>query len=118
MAAPKTKTPEPAPAAAPQPKPATTPVPDKDKPVAYPLKGEVAAVTPTVLTIKGGAGKPDRVYTITPETKIVNGEKPATIADVKVGQNVGGRLEKSANGKDKVLKINIGVKQPDKAKGK
>ncbi len=81
------------------------------KPVAYPLVGTVVAISASELTIKGGEGKKDRVYTMTPQTVIVNGDKAATLADVKVGQKVGGRLEKAATGHDKVLKLNIGVKQ-------
>ncbi len=102
-----------APPTAPAP-PAAPGVPAKK--VAYPLTGKVVSITATLLTIKGGEGKPDRTYAMTPQTVIVNGKTPATLADVKVGQIVGGRLEKAAAGDDQVLKINIGVKQDaDKA---
>ena len=97
--------------------PKTTPpvAPNKAaKMVAYPLTGTVVAISETELTIKGGEGKPDRVYVMTPQTVIVNGDKTAMVADVKVGQKVGGRLEKAASGKDTVLKLNIGVKQEPK----
>lgn len=91
--------------------------PDKAaKMVAYPLTGTVVAISATELTIKGGEGKPDRVYAMTPQTLIVNGDKPATLAEVKVGQKVGGRLEKAASGNDKVLKLNLGVKQEPQPK--
>jgi len=92
-----------------------------DKPVkavAYPLTGTVVAISATALTIKGGEGKPDRVYAMTPQTVIVNGDQPATVADVKVGQKIGGRLEKAVSGNDQVLKLNIGVKQGAGAKPK
>ncbi len=88
------------------------------KAVAYPLTGTVLAISATELTIKGGDGKPDRVFAMTPQTVIVNGDKPATVADVKVGQKVGGRLEKAPTGSDRVLKLNIGVKQESKPKTK
>jgi hypothetical protein len=88
------------------------------KVVAYPLTGTVVAITTTELTIKGGEGKADRVYAMTPETVVVNGDKPAKAAEIKVGQKVGGRLEKSAVGHDKVLKLNIGVKQEPSPKVK
>ena len=88
--------------------------------VAYPLTGTVVAITATDLTIKGGEGKPDRVYAMTPQTVIVNGDKPAKLDEVKVGQKVGGRIEKASTGHDKVLKLNLGVKQesPPKPKAK
>ena len=88
------------------------------KAVAYPLKGTVVAITATELTIKGGEGKPDRVYAMTPQTVIVNGDKPATLDDVKVGQKIGGRLETATSGHDKVLKLNLGVKQEAQPKTK
>ena len=88
------------------------------KAVAYPLTGTVVAISSTELTIKGGEGKADRVYAMTPQTVIVNGEKPATQAEVKVGQKVGGRLEKATTGHDTVLKLNIGVKQEPQPKPK
>lgn len=88
------------------------------KAVAYPLTGTVVAISATELTIKGGEGKPDRVYAMTPQTVIVNGDKPATLADVKVGQKVGGRLEKASTGHDKVLKLNLAVSQESKGKAK
>jgi len=103
--------------AAPKPAPAavsSAPV----KTVAYPLTGTVVAVSATELTIKGGEGKDNRVYVMTPQTVIVNGEKPATLAEVKVGQKVGGRLEKATAGHDTVLKLNIGVKQEPQPKPK
>jgi hypothetical protein len=79
----------------------------------FPLYGEVAACTDQALTIKGGQGKEDHKYTMTPETKIVKDEKPATIADVKPGQWVGGFLQKNADGGVKVLKLNLSAKQKD-----
>ena len=85
---------------------------DKPKKDTYPLYGEVVAVTPKLLTIKGGKGKEDRKFDITADTKIVDEDKPATVADIKVGKKVGGNVKKSGgSGNDTVLKINVGVKQ-------
>ena len=103
-------------------KPATPPAAPAEKkaPAAdttYPLRGQVVSVTETLLTIKGGEGKKDRTYDMTKETKIVNGDAPAALADVKPGLTVGGLLSKSAQGNDKVVKINVGVKQKGAPKG-
>jgi hypothetical protein len=82
----------------------------------YPLYGEVVAISSRMLTIKGGEGKEDRKYTITSDTKFVNGAKPATIDDVKPGKMVGGSVKKTdGDVKDHVLSINVGVKQDRKA---
>ncbi len=77
----------------------------------YPLYGVVVAVSPRVLTIKGGVDKPDRKYTINTETTFNNAGKAATIDDVVVGKKVGGLIEKSETGNDKIIKINVGVSQ-------
>ena len=85
---------------------------EKPKKETYPLYGEVVAVTPQLLTIKGGKGKEDRKFDITPTTKIVNGKEPATIADIKVGRKVGGLVKKAeGSGDATALEINVGVKQ-------
>jgi hypothetical protein len=77
----------------------------------YPLYGVVVAVSPRVLTIKGGEGKEDRKYAITASTTFNNAGKAATIDDVVVGKKIGGLLEKSETGNDKVVKLNVGVAQ-------
>jgi len=85
---------------------------EKAKKDTYPLYGEVVAVTPKLLTIKGGKGKEDRKFDITADTKIVDGDKEATAADIKVGKKVGGMAKKAATrGSPTALKINVGVKQ-------
>lgn len=113
------------PAQAAKPKAAdTTPAPaapakpaaEKPKKDTYPLYGEVVAVTPKLLTIKGGKDKPDRKFDITADTKIVDGDKAATIADVKVGKKVGGNVKKSDTGNPTLLKLNVGVSQEAKPK--
>jgi hypothetical protein len=87
-----------------------------EKKTTYPLYGEVVAVTSKTLTIKGATA--DRKFTISAATEIHNDGKPATIADIIVGKKVGGLLEKSTDGNDKVLKINIGVSQEPKPRAK
>jgi len=105
----KPKAPE-TPAAAPT--KTAEPAAEKAKRDTYPLYGEVVAVTPKLLTIKGGKGKEDRKYDITADTVIHAGDKSATIADVKVGRKVGGLLKKSGGkGNDTVVKLNTDVAQ-------
>ena len=78
---------------------------------AYPLWGEVVAVTAKTLTIKGGEGKENRNYAITADTKIHNNSEAAKIEDIQVGKKVGGRIKKVEGGDDQMISINIGVKQ-------
>ena len=92
------------------------PAAEKPKKDTYPLYGEVVAVTPKLLTIKGGKDKPDRKFDITADTKIVDGDKAATIADVKVGKKVGGNVKKSESGNPTLLKLNVGVSQEARPK--
>jgi len=77
----------------------------------YPLYGEVVSVNSRTLTIKGGEGKEDRKFAITAATEITKNDKPAKAEDVKVGQWVGGYVDKSDAGNDKLLKLNLSVKQ-------
>ncbi len=111
QAAPKPKAADATPAA-----PAKPAAGEKAKKDTYPLYGEVVAVTPKLLTIKGGKGKEDRKFDITADTKIVDGDKAATIADVKVGKKVGGNVKKSDSGNPTLLKLNVGVSQEAKPK--
>ena len=95
---------------------AEKPADAKPKKDTYPLYGEVVAVTPKLLTIKGGKDKPDRKFDITADTKIVDADKDAKIGDIKVGRKVGGLVKKAESGNPTVLKINVGVSQEAKPK--
>ncbi|MDB6139189.1 MAG: hypothetical protein JWO94_2261 [Verrucomicrobiaceae bacterium] len=111
----------PAQAAKPKAPPADAPAPaapaEKAKKDTYPLYGEVVAVTPKLLTTKGGKGKEDHKFDITADTKIVDGDKAATLADIKVGKKVGGYVKKAEGaGNPTLLKINVGVAQEAKPK--
>lgn len=79
----------------------------------YPLYGQVISADATTLTIKGGEGKEPRKFSVNADTVVVKGDQPATIGDIKEGQWVGGKIEKSAEGSDKVVKLNLEVKQKE-----
>jgi hypothetical protein len=85
----------------------------------YPLYGEVVAITDTLLTIKGGKDKPDRMFDITKDTKITMDDKPATVKDAKIGQWVGGYIHKAAEGdksNDDLVHLNLSAKQKEEKK--
>ena len=92
----------------------TTPPPKKEEPkkTTYTLTGEVAAVTASSLTLKSTVtDEPDKKYAFTENTKILNGEKAANLADIKVGKKIGALLRK-AKGDDQVLLVNVNGKEP------
>ncbi len=80
----------------------------------YPLYGELVAITDTLLTIKGGKDKPDRMFDITKDTKITKDDKPATVKDAKIGQWVGGYIHNAPEGdktNDDLVHLNLSAKQ-------
>ncbi len=86
----------------------------KAKEDTYPLYGKVVTVTSRTLTVVRSENEEakEAKYSIGSSTQVVNGDKPATIEDVKIGQWVGGSVKKATDGgNDFVTKINVGVKQ-------
>ncbi|QIF04801.1 hypothetical protein [Roseimicrobium sp. ORNL1] len=77
----------------------------------YPLYGRVVSISSQTLVIKGGSGKPDRSFALSPNLTIKKDEKPATLADVVAGQWVGGSVRKTATGPPLLEKLNLSVKQ-------
>ncbi len=101
-------------AAAEAPKTAAKKGEPKAKQDTYPLYGKVVTITSRTLTIvrSDAAEAEQSKYAINASTEYVDGEKTATIEDVKVGSWVGGSVKKGeGDGNDVVLKLNIGVKQ-------
>ncbi len=86
----------------------------KAKGATYPLYGKVVSITSRTLTIvrSNNEDAQQSKYTVNSATEYVNGDKPATAADVVPGKWVGGVLKKAeGDGNDVVVKINVGVKQ-------
>ena len=77
-----------------------------------PLKGTVVAITPYLLTLKGGKGKEDRKFTITKSTKILKGEINALTDDVRLEQIVTGSYVRNAKGVDTLTMLQIAPKPP------
>lgn len=85
-------------------KPATGDKPKKEgKPL--PFNGKLTAVDKTAKTITVG----ERVFQVTADTKIMKDDKPATLDDGKVGEQVRGSY-KSAEGKLDAVSIFFGPK--------
>ncbi len=93
--------------AAPAEKPAA-----KAKEKLTPLYAEVDSITDALLTVKGTG--PDLKFVINADTKITKDKahkEPATTADVKVGQWVGGSWSKAADGSNVLHSLHLGVNQ-------
>lgn len=87
----------------------------------YPLYGKIVEITTGTLTVvrSDAADAAKNQYDLDPKVEFVDGEKVITADNVKPGMWVGGLLKKSGgDGNDKVIKVNIGVKQKGAAKPK
>ena len=81
---------------------------------AHPFHGKLAAVDKTAKTIKVG----ESVYQITSETKISKAGKPATLDDGVVGDEVGGYVKPTDDGKMAATSLRFGPKVDDKGSQK
>jgi Cu/Ag efflux protein CusF len=77
---------------------------------AVPFHGKVKSVDKTAKTITLGE-KTERTIQITSETKILKAEKPATLDEVTVGEQVSGAYKKDAEGKLNAVSLHIGKKE-------
>lgn len=77
-----------------------------------PFHGKVAAVDTTAATVTVGK----TTVNITSETKITKDGKPATLADITVGEKIGGSYKKDEAGKMNAVSIRIGEKPEKEAK--
>jgi hypothetical protein len=85
----------------------------------HPTSGFVTKVSPTLISLKGPEGKPDREIKINADTKFIDKKKgqklseakPATLSDVKVGKRIGGFVKRNADGSKTAIRINVGVNQ-------
>jgi hypothetical protein len=84
------------------------------KPAAHPVRGKLAAVDKTAMTITIGKS----TYHITSETKILKDNKPAMLADAVAGEQVTGYAKPGEGGKMVLTKLNIGPKGEEKGSEK
>ena len=71
-----------------------------------PFRGKVSAIDKAAMTFTVG----ERTFQVTSDTKITKGGKPAALQDAVVGEEVGGRYKKSADGKMVALSVRFGPK--------
>jgi len=75
-----------------------------------PFHGKVAAVDATAMTVTVGT----KTYNVTSSTVITKDAKPATLADITVGETISGYAKKDAAGKLNATTINVGKKGKQK----
>jgi hypothetical protein len=92
--------------------PAKSESPAKSEPSSkfMPFRGKVTAVDKTAMTISLAGKEKPRIFVVTSETKFFKDNKPATLADLTVGEEVGGRARLAANGKQEIMTLRIGAK--------
>lgn len=81
---------------------------------AIPFRGKVGAINKTAKTVTVG----ERVFHITPETRIVKGGKPAKLEDGVIGDEIGGSYRKGSDGKLTAAMVRFGPRPEGEAKGK
>ena len=95
--------------------PPTPEAPAKTKRESLPFHGKLAAVDKSASTITLKGKETNRVFQITPATKIIKTGKPASLDDATVGEDVGGSYKKTESGNLEALSLRIGPK-PEKEK--
>lgn len=81
----------------------------------YPIHGKLKSVDLSANTFSLDAKTP-RTYMLTPTTKIKKNGAPATLKDAVVGEDVGGYVKKTADGKIEVMTVRFGPKPGAMAK--
>ena len=94
--------------------PTTTPKPKRDW---YPFGASVASVDTTAKTISLKKKEGERVLKTDAKTTLEQNGKPATLADVKPGNYLHGKLHKNAGGEEVLLDAKIELEAPLKIKG-
>jgi len=106
--------------------PFTLPAQDKDQPVAaeakpprpYPFSGKLGAVDKEKKTVTIMGKEKSRTLHLDEKTKVVKNEKPATLEDAVVGEEVAGQLRKTDDGKELLVSLRLGAKPAPAAKDK
>jgi hypothetical protein len=80
------------------------------KPKFMPFRGKITAIDKTAMTLSLAGKEKARVFVITAETKLFKDAKPATLNDVAVGEDVGGRARITSDGKQEIITLRIGPK--------
>jgi Cu/Ag efflux protein CusF len=93
-------------------KPAAAAEGKKQTPKGIPGHGKLSAVDANAKTISVAGKDKDRTFLVTSQTRILKDNKPATLADAKVGDEVGLYfVAEEKEGKHELLSLRIGAKE-------
>lgn len=91
---------------------------EKKKSDVYPFRGKVASVDKAGKTITLQGKEKSRVIQITDQTKITKAGKAAKLDDATAGEDVGGQVRRTDDGKEVAVSLRIGPAPEGEAKGK
>jgi hypothetical protein len=94
--------------------PAQKPAEVKSRAAGLPFRGKVSAVDKEAKTVSLAGKEKSRTFQITATTKIKKEGKSATLAELAVGESVGGYALRNDSGLPEVVTLNIG--KPAKAR--
>lgn len=95
-------------------KPAT--VSESKQPRPYPFSGKLGAVDKEKKTITIMGKEKSRTLHLDDQTKIVKNDKAATLDEAAVGNEVGGQLRKTDDGREVLVSLRLGAKPAAAAK--
>lgn len=95
---------------------ASATTPEKPKRNGMPFNGKLSAIDTAAKTISIAGKEKTRTFQLTDKTKIMKAGKAATLADAKVGDEVGG-FAREEEGKQVVVSLRVGPKPAPKADG-
>ncbi|MBL9126860.1 MAG: hypothetical protein JNL97_04400 [Verrucomicrobiales bacterium] len=101
-----------APSTVDKPAPARTPPPSTGKRETYPFRGKVASFDTTLRALKLEGKTSSRMVQLTAQTRLTKQGQPAKMEDLKAGEEVGGTLRKTPEGREEAVLIRIGPKTP------
>jgi hypothetical protein len=84
----------------------------------YPFRGKVASYDAAAQALRLEGKTTQRVVLLTPQTRLMKQGQPALLDDLKPGEQVGGTLRKSSEGREEALLIRIGPKSDVPTSGK
>lgn len=76
----------------------------------YPFRGKIASFDATALALRLDGKTSKRVVHLTAQTRLTRSGQPALPEDLKPGEEVGGTLRKTPEGREEALLIRIGPK--------
>lgn len=96
--------------------PASTEADQQKKPRPYPFNGTVHAVDKQARTVTLLGKEKNRVLHFDDQTKVLKLGKPAKLDDLAAGEEVGGQLRKTEDGRELVVSLRAGPKPENEKK--